>query len=156
MKNKLKQLGVLLLILGWMALIFGFSSQNAEASGGVSALISSPIAKLITAGRNLSDEAYNQLYFRVDLVVRKCAHFSEYAILGGLLLVFFSKLTKKRYGVAWLCGTVYAVLDEWHQAYSPGRSCEVRDVLLDSAGVICGIVLIVCIGKIRRKHHVYH
>ena len=41
----------------------------------------------------------------------------------------------------WVIGTVYAVSDEVHQLFVEGRSCEVRDMLLDSAGVAAGVLL---------------
>ena len=41
----------------------------------------------------------------------------------------------------WVIGTIYAVSDEVHQLFVEGRSCEVRDMLLDSAGVAAGVLL---------------
>ena len=41
---------------------------------------------------------------------------------------------------AWLIGTAYAVTDEFHQSFVPGRSCELRDVVIDSCGVLTGVL----------------
>ena len=51
---------------------------------------------------------------------------------------------------AWLIGTAYAVTDEFHQSFVPGRSCELRDVMIDSCGVLTGVLLATLVGWIRR------
>ena len=81
----------------------------------------------------------------VHTVVRKIAHFTEYALLG----VFFAVdvwLWKGRLGklrhillIAWLCGTAYAMSDEFHQLFVEGRSGELLDVLIDSSGTLVGV-----------------
>lgn len=89
--------------------------------------------------------------------VRKIAHFAEYMILGVLSAAswFFYQEEKNRKPVslaAWGFCILFAVLDELHQAFVPGRTSSLRDVLLDSIGALCGAVLTVCIVKrIRRK-----
>ena len=89
--------------------------------------------------------------------VRKIAHFAEYMILGVLSAAswFFYREEKNRNPIsfaAWGFCILFAVLDELHQAFVPGRTSSVRDVLLDSIGALCGAVLTVCIVKrIRRK-----
>ena len=84
-------------------------------------------------------------------IVRKGAHFTEYTILGGFLVpavkewmavdttpvpVAMERIT------AWLAGTLYAVTDEIHQFYVPGRSCELRDIGIDSCGVLAGVLVV--------------
>jgi VanZ family protein len=71
-----------------------------------------------------------------DLVLRKLAHAAEYAVLGALLV----RATAKA-GLAMVLGTIYAVSDEVHQAFVPGRMGSVLDVILDAVGVVCGVVL---------------
>jgi VanZ family protein len=71
-----------------------------------------------------------------DLVLRKLAHAAEYAVLGALLL----RATAKA-GLAMVLGTIYAVSDEVHQAFVPGRMGSVLDVVLDAVGVVCGVAL---------------
>lgn len=51
---------------------------------------------------------------------------------------------------AWLIGTAYAMTDEFHQSFVPGRSCELRDVVIDSCGVLMGVLLATLAGRIRR------
>lgn len=43
---------------------------------------------------------------------------------------------------SWLLGTIYAITDEIHQYFVPGRACSTFDILIDSAGVACGMILV--------------
>jgi VanZ family protein len=72
-----------------------------------------------------------------DDVLRKCAHVTEYAILGFLLL--------RAIGNEWLAllvGIAYAATDELHQHFVPGRHGAPVDVLIDTAGLVIGTVLV--------------
>ena len=71
-----------------------------------------------------------------DLALRKLAHAAEYALLGALL----ARATA-RTGLAFALGTLYAVSDELHQSFVPGRLGSPLDVAIDAAGVAVGIVL---------------
>ena len=71
-----------------------------------------------------------------DLVLRKLAHAAEYAVLGALLV--------RASGKAWpavALGTLYAISDELHQSFVPGRVGSPLDVALDAIGVLVGVVL---------------
>ena len=74
--------------------------------------------------------------------VRKCAHFTEYLLLGGSAMLMFSEVRLSGL-LAWAVGAAYAVTDEFHQLFVVGRSCEVRDMCIDAAGVLCGVLVIV-------------
>ena len=73
----------------------------------------------------------------LTFITRKAAHFTKYLLLGVSL----------RWGMessilhVWMIGAVYAVTDEIHQMFVPGRSCEFRDICIDAAGVLVGILL---------------
>ena len=71
-----------------------------------------------------------------DLVLRKLAHAAEFAVLGGLLL---RALRDERAALA--AGIAYAVSDELHQHFVPGRVGSPLDVALDSVGVALGVLL---------------
>ena len=71
-----------------------------------------------------------------DLVLRKVAHFGEYAVLGLLLVRAFG-----REPLAAAAGVAYAATDELHQQFVPGRHAAFRDVAIDSAGVLAGLLL---------------
>jgi VanZ family protein len=72
-----------------------------------------------------------------DTILRKCAHGTEYAILGTLLYRALG-----RAGVAWLAGLAYAASDELHQRFVPGRHASLLDVAIDGAGLAAGVLLI--------------
>ncbi|MDQ3067024.1 MAG: VanZ family protein [Actinomycetota bacterium] len=71
-----------------------------------------------------------------DLVLRKVAHAAEFAVLGALLL---RALGDGR--IAFAAGAAYAISDELHQHFVPGRVGSPFDVAIDAAGVLAGIVL---------------
>ena len=70
-----------------------------------------------------------------DLILRKIAHLSEYAILGALLLRAI-----QRPAVAMLAGALYAVTDEVHQHFVRGRHAAWYDVLIDTVGIAIGML----------------
>jgi hypothetical protein len=71
-----------------------------------------------------------------DLALRKLAHAAEYAVLGALLM-----RATGRAGLAFGLGALYAVSDEVHQAFVPGRMGAPLDVAIDAIGVALGVVL---------------
>ena len=78
-----------------------------------------------------------------DHIVRKLAHFCEYTLEGFLLMLCMRVYTRNyiwHISVPLLGGVLTALADETIQIYSPGRSSQVTDVWLDSAGVLAGIL----------------
>ncbi len=104
--------------LGWAALIYVASSQ--------SALPRAPDPLL-------------------DVLVKKAAHLTEYAILAVLLLHALSggppRAARARLALAWLLAVLYAVSDEVHQAQVPGRTAAPLDVAIDAVGAALGLAL---------------
>ena len=72
-----------------------------------------------------------------DLVLRKIAHAAEYAVLGALLAARARAEPVPRSRSA----SLYAVSDEVHQAFVPGRLGSPLDVAIDAVGVVCGVLL---------------
>ena len=70
-----------------------------------------------------------------DLVLRKLAHGVEYAVFGLLLARAVPELP------AFGGGVLYAVTDELHQSFVPGRQAALLDVAIDAAGVLCGVLV---------------
>jgi len=70
-----------------------------------------------------------------DLVLRKLAHVTEYAVLGFLLL-----RALRREPVAFALGLAYAVTDEIHQHFVSGRHASPVDVAIDAVGVLMGLL----------------
>ena len=93
----------------------------------------------------------------VDLmthIVRKGAHFSEYAVLGVLARGLFSARLRERgrapFPAAFLVALV-PVCDECLQLFVPGRSGQLTDVLIDLAGVCAGVLLASILSALRRR-----
>ncbi len=85
---------------------------------------------------------------KLNFIVRKCAHISEYAILTLILvraLQFGAKqLRPKSIVVALVVSFLFACTDEWHQSFVPGRTPAIRDVFIDSVGatlVTIGVIV---------------
>ena len=76
------------------------------------------------------------------------AHFSIYTLVGIWIMSFISTynitiLKKLFFSIG--VGLIYAISDEIHQGFIPGRSPEIRDVLIDTCGVTLGILIVVAI-----------
>jgi VanZ family protein len=70
-----------------------------------------------------------------DTVLRKCAHATEYAVLGLLLVRAVG-----REAPALALGFAYAVSDEVHQAFVRGRHASPLDVAVDTLGLLIGLL----------------
>ena len=144
-------------VLAVMIAIFGFSSQNGEESGSLSAKVTEAVIRIVYPGYGLLGESEQEVLFeRTAHIVRKAAHFTEFAALGFFLLGHFRALALKtslRHPVpgAFATGFLYAVSDEFHQGFVGGRSPGVLDVGIDSAGVLFGILLMALILHLFRR-----
>lgn len=122
-----------------MILIFGFSAQNGEQSGGLSTAITHVIVDRILHLQTTPDEM--ALF---EFAVRKIAHFSEYFLLALSLAFAFHvnglRGKKSLFIIALWC-FLYACTDEYHQSFVGGRSPQLRDVLIDTCGGVCGDIL---------------
>lgn len=142
------------------------SDLSAQESGVIVAFLMERMNTLFGGDRKL-----------ITFIVRKSAHFLEYAVLGFSLCLTaddFENIYEERRSagavgpegedrsadaarsgepalrrtiIPWLIGTAYAVTDEIHQMFVPGRSCELRDVAIDSCGLAAGILLCRIIKK---------
>ena len=84
-------------------------------------------------------------------LLRKAAHFTEFMGLGILLFWLFSMLGKRR-SLALFCGILAACVDETIQFFVPDRGPALRDVAIDTCGVIAGMMLLqIGYGLWRRK-----
>ena len=134
-----KRINILLVII-WMILIFIMSSFNSTESSNQSNFIVDIIANIFnTTNINI-----------LSLIIRKLAHFTEYFILGILVYNLIHSYNKKLYIGIIIC-VIYAISDEIHQLFVPGRSCQLLDILIDSMGSIVGIYLLYFIKKITNK-----
>ena len=138
------------LVILWMALIFFFSHQPATESSELSLGITEVIVDMVNTIAPDKDILLNQ--DNINFLIRKAAHFGVYLILGLLVSngLIFSKISRgKVIYLALIICVLYATSDELHQLFIPGRSGQVSDVLLDSAGSIVGILLRNGIRRVR-------
>lgn len=120
----------------WYAVIFWFSSQDAAASGGQSGgLLVRALGAASPAFRAAGAELRTFSAELLSFPVRKCAHMTLYLVLAALLLFALARLSRvRRAGAVLTLSGVLATLDEYHQTFVPGRSGELRDVLVDLGG----------------------
>ena len=139
-----------------MYMIFRLSAQDGVTSSQLSLKVSHKI--VVTADKllkkDLTEEEVEHYVKKIHYYVRKLGHVTEYFILAvsvafplyvygvrGLWLVFSAGI---------FCVS-FAGLDEYHQSFVAGRGPSVRDVAIDSIGVLPGIILVRIVGFIGRK-----
>ena len=147
-------------VLVLLAVIFHFSAQPADESSATSSpFVDFYIRLFHPEADSLSQEERFELEDSASFIVRKTAHFSIYTLLGALLTAAVSSTFAASRGIRlwlpFLLGALRAVSDEIHQSFVPGRSCELRDMTIDSAGVLLGVLLFTGCARlmffIRRK-----
>lgn len=135
-----KKIVLWILVICCMVMIFSFSAQTSEESNELSGSLLDRIIRLLAV--NASEETIAFL----SVFIRKVAHFSIYALLGGLIFL----LVREGYGVRGkgeivipvVASGVYAVFDEFHQLFVSGRSGQLLDVFIDTLGAVTSTLLL--------------
>ena len=137
MKRRITFFLSILLTLAVLAAIFCFSAQPAEQSKGLSNALTMLVARMLPwLKRKLTMRGLHHL-------LRKLAHFTLYFLLGcGLTGLLRAREKALPALIAVPIGLLCAALDELHQSVVPGRGPGVRDVVLDTCGVIVAVGLI--------------
>ena len=138
----------------WCVVIFMFSANNADESNKQSNAVFNTVIEFVNpVYDSLDTTAQAEYKDTATFIIRKLAHFSEYALLGILAFINFSKVKKLGYRglFAAVFSCIYASSDEIHQLFVPGRAGQVRDVLIDTSGAVAGILLAILIRKIWLK-----
>jgi len=155
---KVKQTILLILIIILCAIIFIFSSEPADKSSNTSGGFIKFIIEINPFTANLKEVEKIELQENLSYIVRKGAHFTIYTLLGLLLMSYINTYEldlKNKSLISFIFGVTYAITDEVHQYFVPGRSCEFRDVCIDGSGVLLGIALVsICIvicNKIKKR-----
>lgn len=145
----------LILIILCMMTIFMFSSDSAnESSKKSDGLIIKTCETVLR--RKLTSYEKEKYVSKLEFIVRKSAHLFIYLILGLLVISYFKEINlinNKGILIAFMICFLYACSDEIHQYFVPGRSCELRDVLIDSTGSLIGIYIYNFIYSVRRRLH---
>jgi len=127
----------------WLMTIFFFSAQPADVSRETSGTFSDRLAEYLW--EDPTDEQYDQ----ASRIVRKTAHFCEYALLAVFILLAF-RIEGIPFGVPMTLVFVFlaAGADEIHQLFVPGRAGMMTDVFIDFAGALSGIAAILVLEKL--------
>ena len=145
---------LIILLISVFYTIFGFSNQDGEKSGGVSREITENVTKNVKSIQKLEKSEKEKVLDKIEHIIRKLAHFSLYTLVGILTMSLMSTYNLqqiKRVEISWIIGLIYAISDEIHQAFIPDRTAAVGDVLIDSCGVLFGILIVMVIFKIYIK-----
>ena len=123
-----------------MGVIFWLSSRTAEESSQQSGIILQWLIKVF------GDNGFT------DFIVRKLAHFLEFT---GLCFLVSNALYQTRGRLSPVIATVitsiYAVSDEVHQIFVPGRACQLMDWVIDTCGAVLGCVIFFLLLTLVRK-----
>ena len=117
-----------------LSFIWGNSLLPAEYSRALSMWVKSLLEPLFPGSSGGSPEQGHGL-------LRKMAHFLEFAALGAALSWRFA-MEKRKKIMPLGCGIGAACVDETIQLYVPGRGAGLKDVAIDTCGVMTGILLL--------------
>ncbi|KUO49329.1 MAG: VanZ family protein [Desulfitibacter sp. BRH_c19] len=138
-----------ILVVLFMVVIFYLSHQPAiesdQLSTGITEIIIKTIEKVVP-NADFDIGSFNH-------IIRKNAHFFAYLVLGVLVINAMRRSGVSGYrsvGIALVICALYAVSDEVHQLFIIGRSGELRDVLIDSAGASAGVGVYCLIDRVVR------
>lgn len=134
-----------------MVMIFCFSMENSSESshrsGGFTEFI---LNTFVRDYQDMSASEKRVLFKKAEHIIRKAAHFSVYTVLGFLVSSAIGR--RKLFSAGSLItvgfGFLYACSDEFHQYFVPGRACQFTDVIIDTCGVITGIIISMAVFRI--------
>ena len=128
-----------------LVFIWGNSLLPGEVSGAISDWVKAVIAAFFPGDGPISSGSG---------LLRKIAHFTEFATLGALLSWLFVMLQKGQ-ARSLLWGFLAACVDETIQRFVPGRGPSLRDVGIDTCGVLAGMLLFYCGHTLINKYHTF-
>lgn len=156
MKKVITVIAVCLLIAVYI-MIFLFSADDAAESSSLSVAVTRKLINLyyhFFSGNNNAVLTLPVVTDDAEAIVRKMAHFTEYMAVGflsfGIAVIWMQRI---KAGIVAVTLQVFlsAGLDEIHQYFVPGRYASFRDVLIDTAGGIAGIMIVFLMYKIRKR-----
>jgi len=123
----------------WIAVIFLLSAQPKEESNALSMKVAEVVSQTVLPNRVVEEKGFN--LYRLNNTIRTHAHFLSYLVLGILTLNLLGVMgiSKYRVLISLLICVVYAITDEFHQIFVPGRGAQISDILVDSFGALVGI-----------------
>ncbi|MBR3018981.1 MAG: VanZ family protein [Clostridia bacterium] len=146
---RFKRIALWLLVIAITGVIFFFSSMEGPESMDFSNGSTIWFIRLFHPDyEQMPPEEQEEIYQLFVFIVRKTAHFTEFAALGFSLWQLLHDYQVRRAGLwSWVIGTLYACLDEIHQGFVGTRTASLTDVGIDSAGVLFGTLFIYCVFR---------
>jgi VanZ family protein len=131
----------------WMVSIFFFTQLPYFTGENTSEAIREVVATDHQPMKSTTDNSVD--INRLNLVVRKATHIMVFGILAFLL---FKSFESYRFAnlISLLLTFLYAIADEWHQSFMPGRVPSFRDVLFDSFGALMALSVTFLLMKKRQ------
>ena len=150
-------------IVAWLLVIFYFSAQNSSESTVQSKGFTFNIVKMVNSFANKiniikempTDDKINDIVDMVNPPMRKFAHGTVYFILAILVLLLLGTNVDNFWRnvlIAILCCFLYALADEYHQTFVPGRSGEFVDALIDTMGATLGCAIYGIGAEIKKRN----
>ena len=126
--------------------IFNFSAQNGAESGSLSRRVTEIIVNLVSKIKTM--DFARKLYYieKLHPIIRKLAHFTVYTVVGFSIMGFMCTFDIRnifKFFISLSIGVTYAITDEVHQSFIPGRGPSIIDVGIDSLGVLTGIFILI-------------
>lgn len=149
-----KRIIFLIILVITFYIIFSFSSQDGETSSSISQKVTEFIVEIISKFKTIDPELKLQYIEKLHPIIRKLAHFSVYAVVGFSMMGFMCTYDIRnifKVLISFGVGLIYAVSDEIHQYFIPGRGPSIIDVGIDVLGVVTGIFLLVILVSIFEK-----
>lgn len=148
---------LVILLVSWMVFIFSMSAQDSNKSSNTSGGTVRLVLSIVPQFNEKSEEYRDEIVESLQHITRKSAHFLIYMILGILTILLFLGFEQLQYKPQWafLICVLYAVSDEIHQLFVPGRACQIKDVFIDSCGSFLGIFMIMIFIRIKNFNKVF-
>ncbi|MBR4959906.1 MAG: VanZ family protein [Clostridia bacterium] len=143
--------------LVWMAMIFRFSDQTATESSAVSDATLHFLLRIFRIDNMEEITADTILHQFFTFLLRKSAHLLIFGVLGMLFggaVCQYPATRLQKIALPMALGILYACIDELHQYFVPGRACQIRDVCIDTVGVLIGILVVLGIEALLRRHRI--
>lgn len=154
LKIFLRFVALILLVLN-IFFIFSFSGESASESTKTSKQVTRTILELTYPDfKTLPSEKQDEMVANLHNYFRTIAHFLEFCALGFLLAFNFALWDikiKKRTIFSIALASLFAIGDEIHQFFVPGRSFQISDILIDSLGATLGAFVLNIANKIIKK-----
>jgi VanZ family protein len=135
----------ILAVIIWMAAIF-FVTQLPYFTGKNTEEV---IQKVVVTEHNTIQNTPSADHPNINvlnIIVRKTTHIVVFGILAFLLFKALESF-QFAYILSWTITVLYAITDEWHQSFMPGRVAAYQDVLFDSVGALIALLILVLIRR---------